>query len=60
MTPRSLAGLALAVAALAAAFALMAPTAPGLFVGVRTAGTLGFGPFYGEPPRHLVDRPWRR
>lgn len=60
MTPRSLAGLALAVAALAAAFALMAPTAPGLFVGVLTAGTLGFGPFYGEPTRHLVDRPWRR
>ena len=47
MTPRSLAGLALTVAALMSAFVLMAPTAPGLFVGVLTVGTFGFGPFYG-------------
>lgn len=60
MTPRSLAGLALTVAALMSAFVLMAPTAPGLFVGVLTVGTFGFGPFYGEPSRQLVDRPWRR
>ncbi|MCS6711993.1 hypothetical protein JSY14_08160 [Brachybacterium sp. EF45031] len=60
MTPRSLAGLALTVAALTSAFMLMAPTAPGLFVGVLTVGTFGFGPFYGEPSRQLVDRPWRR
>lgn len=60
MTPRSLAGLALTVAALTSAFVLMAPTAPGLFVGVFTVGTFGFGPFYGEPSRQLVDRPWRR
>ena len=38
----------------------LAPTAPGLFVGVLTVGTFGFGPFYGEPSRQLVDRPWRR
>lgn len=60
MTPRSLAGLALTVAALMSAFVLMAPTAPGLFVGVLTVGTFGFGPFYGEPSRQLVDRAWRR
>ena len=60
MTPRSLAGLALTVAALMSAFVLMAPKAPGLFVGVLTVGTFGFGPFYGEPSRQLVDRPWRR
>ena len=42
MTPRSLAGLALTVAALMSAFVLMAPTAPGLFVGVLTVGTVSY------------------
>lgn len=60
MTPRSLAGLALTVTALTVAFVLMVPTAPGLFVGVLTVGAVGFGPFYGQPTRQLVDRPWRR
>lgn len=60
MTLRALLGLALAAVVLAWGFTAMATTAPGLFVGVLTVGTFGFGPFYGEPAPALVGRPWRR
>ena len=60
MTPRASLALALAAVVLAWGFAAMATTAPGLFVGVLTVGTVGFGPFDGEPAPALVVRPSRR